>query len=75
MQGTVTGTADARRYHALKAALMPRVLESFARLGQEADLIWWKARAAPAEVNLRENDIANMGFALAARVPVALVAT
>ena len=73
VQGTVTGTADARRYHALKAALMPRVLESFGRLGQEADLILVEGAGSPAEVNLRENDIANMGFALAARVPVALV--
>ena len=73
VQGTVTCTADARRYHALKAALMPRVLESFGRLGQEADLILVEGAGSPAEVNLRENDIANMGFALAARVPVALV--
>ena len=73
VQGAVTGTADARHYHALKAELMPRVLESFERLGQEADLILVEGAGSPAEVNLRENDIANMGFALAARVPVALV--
>ena len=53
VQGTVTGTADARRYHALKATLMPRVLESFARLGQEADLILVEGAGSPAEVNLR----------------------
>ena len=73
VQGTVTDTADARGYHALKAELMPRVLESFARLGEDADLILVEGAGSPAEVNLRENDIANMGFALAARVPVALV--
>ena len=73
VQGSVTGTADARRYHALKAELMPRVLESFGRLGRGADLILVEGAGSPAEVNLRENDIANMGFALAARVPVALV--
>ena len=73
VQGAVTGTADARGYHALKATLMPRVLESFARLGQGADLILVEGAGSPAEVNLRENDIANMGFALAAQVPVALV--
>ena len=73
VQGTVTCTADARRYHALKAELMPRVLESFERLAEEADLILVEGAGSPAEVNLRENDIANMGFALAARVPVALV--
>ncbi len=73
VQGAVTGSADARRYHALKADLMPRVLESFERLGRDADLILVEGAGSPAEVNLRENDIANMGFALAARVPVALV--
>ena len=73
VHGTVTCTADARGYHALKAELMPRVLESFERLGQEADLILVEGAGSPAEVNLRENDIANMGFALAAQVPVALV--
>ena len=73
VQGAVAGTADARRYHALKADLMPRVLESFRRLGQGADLILVEGAGSPAEVNLRENDIANMGFACAARVPVALV--
>ena len=73
VQGSVTGTADARGYHALKAELMPRVLESFERLGQDADLILVEGAGSPAEVNLRQNDIANMGFALAAGVPVALV--
>ena len=73
VQGSVTGTAEARRYHALKADLMPSVLESFQRLGRDADLILVEGAGSPAEVNLRENDIANMGFALAARVPVALV--
>ena len=73
VQGSVRGTADARRYHALKADLMPSVLESFERLGRDADLILVEGAGSPAEVNLRENDIANMGFALAARVPVALV--
>ncbi len=73
VQGSVSGTADARAYHALKAKLMPRVLESFGRLGQGADLILVEGAGSPSEVNLRENDIANMGFALAAGVPVALV--
>ncbi len=73
VQGTVGSSADARRYHAMKPELMPRVLESFSRLGRGADLILVEGAGSPAEVNLRENDIANMGFAEAARVPVALV--
>ena len=73
VQGAVAGSADAERYHALKPALMPRVLESFARLGREADLILAEGAGSPAEVNLRDGDIANMGFARAAGVPVVLV--
>ncbi len=73
VQGVVTGNADARRYHALKPALMPRVLESFQRLGREADLILIEGAGSPAEINLREGDIANMGFACAADVPVVLI--
>jgi adenosylcobyric acid synthase len=53
---------------------MPRVLDSFARLGAEADLVLVEGAGSPAEVNIRDGDIANMGFALAAQVPVILVA-
>ena len=74
VQGHVEGNADARDYHALKPKLLPRVLDSFARLGAEAELILVEGAGSPAEVNLRPGDIANMGFALAANVPVALVA-
>jgi adenosylcobyric acid synthase len=74
VQGRVEGNANARDYHALKPKLMPRVLDSFARLGAEADLVLVEGAGSPAEINLRPGDIANMGFALAANVPVALVA-
>ena len=74
VQGRVEGNANARDYHVLKPKLMPRVLDSFARLGVEADLVLVEGAGSPAEVNLRAGDIANMGFALAANVPVALVA-
>lgn len=73
VQGKVSGQADARAYHALKPRLMPAVLESFERLSREADMVLAEGAGSPAEVNLRHGDIANMGFALAARVPVALV--
>ena len=65
--------ADARGYHALKPCLLPAVLESFARLRAGADLVVVEGAGSPAEVNLRQGDIANMGFALAAGVPVVLV--
>jgi len=73
VQGRVVGSATARDYYTLKPTLMPRVLESFARLGAEADLVLVEGAGSPAEVNLREGDIANMGFATAAGVPVLLV--
>jgi adenosylcobyric acid synthase len=74
VQGRVESTARARDYHALKPRLMPRVLESFARLRASVDLVLIEGAGSPAEVNLRAGDIANMGFAEAAGVPVILVA-
>ncbi len=73
VQGRVVGNATARDYQALRAGLMPKVLESFAGLGREADLVLVEGAGSPAEINLRAGDIANMGFARAAGVPVILV--
>jgi adenosylcobyric acid synthase len=73
VQGRVEGNAAARDYHALKPKLLPRVLESFAHLSNQADLILVEGAGSPAEINLRAGDIANMGFAEAADVPVILV--
>ena len=64
---------DARVYHALKPKLLPRVLESFRILAKDSDLVLVEGAGSPAEVNLRRGDIANMGFAEAADVPVVLV--
>lgn len=74
VQGRVEGNANARAYHDLKPKLLPRVLESFAIVGKDADLILVEGAGSPAEVNLRQGDIANLGFALAAQVPAVLVA-
>jgi adenosylcobyric acid synthase len=73
VQGRVFGTAQARDYHALKPLLLARVLESFGRLSAAADLVLVEGAGSPAEINLRAGDIANMGFAEAADVPVVLV--
>jgi adenosylcobyric acid synthase len=73
LQGRVCGNAKAAEYHGLKATLLPKVLESFERLRGEADVVLVEGAGSPAEVNLRVGDIANMGFALAARVPVLLI--
>jgi adenosylcobyric acid synthase len=74
VQGRAVSTVGARDYHALKPSLLPKVLESFDRLGAQADLLLAEGAGSPAEVNLRDGDIANMGFAEAADVPVVLVA-
>ncbi len=71
--GEVRGNARAADYQALKPGLLDAVLDSFARLGDEAELIVIEGAGSPAEVNLRAGDIANMGFATAAGVPVVLV--
>ena len=73
VQGRRMATVRARDYAALKPDLMAPVLESFARLGARAGLVIVEGAGSPAEVNLRAGDIANMGFARAADVPVVLV--
>ncbi|ARJ66742.1 cobyric acid synthase CobQ [Magnetospirillum sp. ME-1] len=74
VQGKVVANATARDYHALKPTLLPRVLESYARLAARADVMVVEGAGSAAEVNLRAADIANMGFAEAADLPVVLVA-
>jgi len=73
LQGRIFGTAAAREYQTLRAELLPRVLESFELMASAADLVLVEGAGSPAEVNLRAGDIANMGFAEAADVPVVLV--
>ena len=73
VQGKVFANADAVRYQHVKRQLMGHVLDSFDRLRGEADIVLVEGAGSPAEINLRAGDIANMGFARAAGVPVALV--
>jgi len=73
VQGRIQGNAEARAYHAMKPGLMGAVLDSFAAVKREADLVLVEGAGSPAEVNLREGDIANMGFARAADAPVVLI--
>ncbi len=72
VRGKVRGTARARDYQELKPKLLPEVLESFERLCANCDLVFVEGAGSAAEINLRQNDIANMGFARAAGVPVIL---
>ncbi len=73
VQGKRFATMKARDYGKQKAKLLPPVLESFQRIGLGRDLVIVEGAGSPAEVNLRTGDIANMGFASAANVPVVLV--
>jgi adenosylcobyric acid synthase len=73
VQGRILGNAKAREYQSWKPRLLGAVLESFERLAEGADLVLVEGAGSAAEVNLRHNDIANMGFARAAGVPVVLI--
>ncbi|MGY3446515.1 cobyric acid synthase [Bradyrhizobium sp. USDA 4473] len=73
VHGKRIATARARDYAVMKPSLMGAVLESFERLKARADLVMVEGAGSPAEVNLRKSDIANMGFARRADVPVVLV--
>jgi adenosylcobyric acid synthase len=73
VRGRVQASARAAEYQALKPQLLPFVLDSFTRLRQEADLVLVEGAGSASEINLRRHDIANMGFARAADVPVVLI--
>lgn len=73
IQGRVFGTMSAREYHAFKKEALRYVLESYSKLSETNDVIVIEGAGSPAEVNLRENDIANMGIAEAVDSPVLLI--
>ena len=73
VQGKVFGQAKGRDYQRLKPQLLGALLESFEEVKSGADLVVVEGAGSPAEINLRAGDIANMGFATAAGVPVVLV--
>jgi adenosylcobyric acid synthase len=73
VQGRMIGSAGARDFQARKRELMPAVLDSFARLKADSDLVLVEGAGSESEINLRANDIANIGFARTADVPVILI--
>ena len=73
VHGKVQGTLGAEYYRSRKGELLDAVLASYHRLRAEADIVVVEGAGSPAEINLRAGDIANMGFARAAQVPVVLV--
>lgn len=73
VQGQRAATLSARDYFASRMQFMPAILDSFAKLQTEHDIILVEGAGSPAETNLRHGDLANMGFAQAADVPVVLI--
>ena len=70
--GQVRGRVTAQDFRTFKDKLLPEVLAAFGRVKAQADLVLVEGAGSPSEVNLRAGDIANMGFATAAHVPVIL---
>ena len=73
IQGQAEANMDAIAYHRFKETAMDHVLESYHRLARNHDLIVIEGAGSPAEINLREHDIANMGFATQVNAPVLIV--
>ena len=74
IHGCAVGNMDASAYHDYKRIARRAVLESYQRLSRQHEVILAEGAGSPAEINLRHNDIANMGFAEAVDCPVVLVA-
>lgn len=72
VRGEVLGSMDAREYFSWKKKLLPLVLEAYRSLAREYDIIVIEGAGSPAEINLKEDDIVNMGLARAVGAPVLL---
>ena len=73
VNGEVLGNMKARDYFAYKKQLVPQIMEAYHRLEEEYDIIVIEGAGSPAEINLKEEDIVNMGMAKMAKAPVLLV--
>ena len=71
--GEVIGNYSARDYFAFKKELVPKIMESYERLSSRNDIIVIEGAGSPAEINLKQDDIVNMGMAKLAGAPVLLV--
>ncbi|ENS5605296.1 cobyric acid synthase [Vibrio mimicus] len=74
LQGRALSNMEANAYHDYKKVAMDTVMDSFQRLQNDYEAVMIEGAGSPAEINLRANDIANMGFAEKADVPVIIVA-
>lgn len=73
VHGKVRGSLGAGNFRSARGELLGAVMESYRRLQDQCDIVVVEGAGSPAEINLRGGDIANMGFARAADVPVILV--
>ncbi|KAA9016295.1 cobyric acid synthase [Sphingobium limneticum] len=73
VHGQVRGTLGSGNFRSARGQLLGAVLESYDRLRGQCDIVVVEGAGSPAEINLRGGDIANMGFARAANLPVILV--
>ena len=73
VQGQVEGVVRAREFQSAKRGLLPRVQDSFRKMREAADFVIVEGAGSASETNLRDADIANMGFAAAADIPVVLI--
>lgn len=73
VHGRVRGTLGTGNFRKARGALLDEVMESYRRLHADCDIVVVEGAGSPAEINLRAGDIANMGFARAAGVPVVLI--
>lgn len=73
VNGKARGNMDARAYFDYKKELVPDIRAAFSRLSERADIIVVEGAGSPAEINLKENDIVNMGLARILGAPVLLV--
>ncbi len=73
VHGRVRGTLKSTNFAEARRSLLAEVMQSYRRLEAQCDLVVIEGAGSPAEINLRDGDIANMGFARAAEVPVVLI--
>lgn len=73
VMGEVLGDMEARDYFRYKKTLLPRIAQAFQKLEEQADIIVIEGAGSPAEINLKDNDIVNMGLAELVDAPVLLV--
>lgn len=73
VNGEVLGTMNARDYFKMKKSLVPEVMKAYRKLEEQYDIIVIEGAGSPAEINLKQDDIVNMGMAKMANAPVLLV--